>query len=345
MKPVIGRLHAQGLDAPRFDTAAEVVRHLGCVQSQLHDMAMWAVARRTTGLTLDDVQQDFARGDFIRTHVLRPTWHFVGPDDIGWLLALTAPRISKLLAAGNVPIGLTADHLQRGAEIIVAAVSAGAPLMRSELATRLAEAGLPHQGQALAHLVMHAEINALIVNGPMRGKQHTYVPLVSAPVTLSRDEQLAAAAVRYGRGHGPFRAKDLAWWTSLTLTDSRRAIGLAELPVLQIDGETHAFVDPPVDADSPHVMLLPNYDEYISFARDASDFDAFGGTATDIMRGAGLLMIDGSLAGLWTRTVTATTVTIRITTSCRLTARLRRAIDDEAARFGAFLGRVAIVVI
>lgn len=344
MRPVPGRAHAQGLDAPRFGTAGEVVRHLGAVQSQLHDLALWSVGRRTTGLRLADLQQAFERGEFLRTHVLRPTWHFVDPSDIGWLLALTAPRIARLIAAGNPAIGLTHDHLERGAEVIVAALADGEPCTRSELAEQLAEAGLPHAGQALAHVVMHAEINALIVNGPMRGKHHTYVRLTTEPVLLTRDEQLAAVAVRYGRGHGPFRAKDLAWWTSLTLTDSRRAIELAGLPLMQIDDEAYAYVDPPVETEIPHVMLLSNYDEYISYARDPSDFTSFGGTATDIMRGAGLLMVDGRLAGLWARTITAKTVTIRITTEHVLTPRLRGAIDDEAAAFGTFLDRESEVV-
>lgn len=345
MKPIAGRLHAQGLDAPRFDSAAEVVRHLGGVQSQLHDMALWAVGRRTAGLTLVDLQQAFERGDFLRTHVLRPTWHFVDPDDIGWLLALTGPRIGRLIAATNRGIGVTDEHMSRGAETIAAALADGGPLTRSELAAQLAEAGLPHQGQALAHLVMHAEINALIVNGPLRGKQHTYVPLAPHPVQQTRDELLAAVAIRYGRGHGPFRAKDLAWWTSLTLTDVRRAVQLADLPLMQVDGDTYAYVDPPVEREIPRALLLTNYDEYISYARDPHDFDAFGGTATDIMRGTGLLMVDGRLAGLWTRTMTATTVVIDITTSHRLTAPLRRAINDEAARFGAFLDREPDVAI
>lgn len=339
MKSVAGRVHAQGLDAPRFDTSSDVVRHLCCVQSQLPDMAMWGVGRRTRDVTLADLQRDFARGDFLRTHVLRPTWHFVHRDDIGWLLALTAPRIDRLIAATNRSIGVTDEHMDRAAETITAAVADGTPRTRAELAAHLAEAGLPHRGQALAHLVMHAEINALIVNGPLHGKQQTYVPLTTPPVELTRDEQLAAAAVRYGRGHGPFRAKDLAWWTTLTLTDSRRAIELADLPLTQVDGEEYAYVDPPEDRDIPRAMLLSNYDEYISYARDAADYDVFAGSATDIMRGAGLLMIDGRLAGLWNRSISASRVAIDITTSYRLAAPLRRAIDDEAARFGAFLDR------
>lgn len=343
MRPTVaGRLHAQGLDAPRFDTAAEVVRHLGGVQSQLHDMGLWAVARRTGGLTKSDLDAAFARGDFLRTHVLRPTWHFVDPADIHWLLAVTAPRIRKILMNGLVTIGLSVDDLERGTEAIVSALADGTPLTRAELGEALAEAGLESTGQPLAHSVMRAEIDALIVNGPLRGKQHTYVLLdsvVIAPPAQPRDELLALMARRYARGHGPIRDKDLAWWTSLTLTESRRAIELGELRPTVVDGETYWSSEPSVDAEPAAAMLLSNFDEYISYARDAGDYELFDGTANDLMRSAGLLAVGGRLAGLWTRTLTSSTVTIDVTCSPPVTPAIRRAIEAEAEAFGTFVDR------
>ena len=157
---------------------------------------------------------------------------------------------------------------------------------------------------------MNAEISLLAANGPMRGKQHTYVALPPATVTMTHDELLAEGARRYARGHGPFRDKDLAWWTSLTLTDSRRAIQLAELRPLDVDGQAYWTLDEPVDAEVPRAMLLSNFDEYISYARDPEDYEGFDGTVDDVMRGGGLLMIDGRLCGRWTRTITAKKVTI-----------------------------------
>lgn len=349
MKPTVpGRLHTQGLVSPRFDAAADVVRHLGCVQSQLHDMALWAVARRTTGLTLADVQAAFERGDFLRTHILRPTWHFVDPADVHWILAVTAPRISRILMSGLVTIGLSRERLDQGTEVIVAALADGTARTRAELGNALAAAGFEHTGQPLAHTVMHAEIEALIVNGPMRGKQHTYVLLdsvVAAPPLQPRDELLADAARRYARGHGPFRDKDLAWWTSLTLTDSRRAIQLAELRPLDVDGQAYWMLDEPVEAEAPRVMLLSNFDEYISYARDPEDYTGFDGTVDDVMRGSGLLMIDGRLCGRWTRTITAKTVKITVDRAPRLTGPVRRALDAEAAAFGRFVDREPELVI
>jgi hypothetical protein len=346
MKPTVpGRLHAQGLVCPRFDSAVEVVRHLGCVQSQLHDMALWAVGRRTTGLTLADVQAAFDRGDFLRTHILRPTWHFVVPEDLHRLMALTAPRIRRLMASSWTTMGLTAQLIDRGSEAIAATLADGAPHTRAELAVSLEAAGLQATGTFLVHQLMNAEIGLLMANGPMSGKQHTYVALPPTVVTLTYDELLAEGARRYARGHGAFRDKDLAWWTSLTLTDSRRAIQLSGLRPLDLDGVTYWTLDEPVEAEVPRVMLLSNFDEYISYARDADDYAGFDGSASDVMRGSGLLMIDGRLSGTWTRTVTARTVTIVIHRTPRLTGPVRRGLDAEAARLGRFLGREPELVI
>ncbi|MEO6605953.1 MAG: winged helix DNA-binding domain-containing protein [Aeromicrobium sp.] len=342
MKPSVpGRLHALGLDAPRFDTAVDVVRQLGCVQSQLYDMGLWAIARRTNGVTKADLDAAFARGDFLRTHVLRPTWHFVDPSDIHWLLKVTAPRILQLISSSNNSIGLTPEKLDRSAEAIVAAMQDGRARTRAELGTALDEAGIEHAGQ-LIHIAMHAEIMQLIVNGPMRGKQHTYVLLdsvVQAPPIQPRDELLALIARRYARGHGPIRAKDLAWWTSLTLTESRRAIELGELRPMGIDGETYWSHDELVESAPAAATLLSNFDEYISYARDAVDYTLFNGTPDEMMRSSGLLAIGGQLAGTWTRTIKSKTVDIKVASSPRVTPAIKRALEAEAEAFGRFVER------
>ncbi len=71
----------------------EVVRWLGAVQAQDYAAAKWAVAQRTKGITDSAVDQALDKGEILRTHVMRPTWHFVAPEDIRWLLELTAPRV------------------------------------------------------------------------------------------------------------------------------------------------------------------------------------------------------------------------------------------------------------
>lgn len=345
MLPTVpGRLAAQRLVAPLFDTAAQVVRHLGCVQSQLPDMAWWAVGRRTTGLTLADLQASFDAGELLRTHILRPTWHLVDPDDIAWMLHLTAPRIRRLIVphvGGPHPERV----LDRAAEVIMEALADGGPRTRGELGQAMADAGLPVSGQPMADLVMHAEISALIVNGPMRAKQHTYRLLAARPVTEPRDELLARIARRYARGHGPVRDKDLAWWTGLTLTDSRRAIALGELRPLDVDGRAYWMLDDPVEVEIPAATLLPNFDEYISYAREAADYAQLGTSVDTAMRRAGLLLVEGRLAGTWTRTVSATVVDITVSPGRPLTARARQAVEQEAQAYAAFVGRDPALVV
>jgi hypothetical protein len=247
VKPhVTGRIHAQGLAGLRFSSPADVVRHLGCVQSQLHDMALWSLARRLPDATLAGLQASFDDGEFLRTHVLRPTWHYVDAADVRWLQALTGPRVRRLVEGTNRSIGLATDVVERAVAVVVETLDDGLPRTRAELAAYVDDAVPGLAGQAMAHVLISAEIDALVVNGPMRAKQHTYRLLPPAPPVPSRDEMLAEIARRYGRGHGPFRDKDLAWWTSLTLTDSRRAIDLAELRPLA-DG--YWTLDEPVAAD------------------------------------------------------------------------------------------------
>ncbi len=340
MKPHIpGRWHAQGLDAPRFGTGAEVVGHLGAVQSQLHDMALWAIGRRC-GRTLAELQGEFDSGAFVRTHVLRPTWHHVVLDDLWWLQALTAARVDRLAAPQLRQHGITDTLLAESRAAVITALSGG-PLTRSALGVALAGLGVDVDDARMTHVAMHLETSCLIVSGPMQGKQHTYRLLPAAPPVPDRDTLLAEVAVRYARGHGAFRARDLAWWTSLTLTEARRAIELSGLDVRSVDGEPHAVPADLVEVDPPRATLLSNYDEYISYARDAADLDRSADTIHDIMRGSGLLLLDGALAGRWTRRLTRSTVEIDVLCATALTGDTRDAVEREARAFAGFVERDA----
>src|ERR1700687_3627037 len=76
-----------------FAAPEDVVRWLGAVQSQDYGPAKWSVGARTAGSHEAALEQAFAAGRILRTHVLRPTWHFVLPADIRWMLELTGPRV------------------------------------------------------------------------------------------------------------------------------------------------------------------------------------------------------------------------------------------------------------
>ena len=92
------RLHNQLITQRAFEKPGDVVEWLGAVQAQDYAAAKWAVGLRLQDATDDDIEQAFAGGAILRTHVMRPTWHFVSPADIRWMLTLTAPRVNAVNA-------------------------------------------------------------------------------------------------------------------------------------------------------------------------------------------------------------------------------------------------------
>ena len=72
------RLRAQRLTGAPFATPAEAVAYSGAVQAQEYAEALWSLGLRVRGATAAGVEAACDRGEILRTHVLRPTWHFVG---------------------------------------------------------------------------------------------------------------------------------------------------------------------------------------------------------------------------------------------------------------------------
>src|SRR5260370_42703653 len=89
------RLRTQHLVSPYAVSAREAVGSLLAVQAENPSQAAWAVASRTGNPDQADLAALLDSGAVLRTHVLRPTWHFVLAEDIGWLLELTGPRVRR----------------------------------------------------------------------------------------------------------------------------------------------------------------------------------------------------------------------------------------------------------
>src|SRR5688572_2222261 len=90
------RLAQQRLSQHPLATPDEVVAWLGAVQAQDYLGAKWSLGLRMQQATDDVIERAFTEGAILRTHVMRPTWHFVTPADIRWLLELTAPRVNAV---------------------------------------------------------------------------------------------------------------------------------------------------------------------------------------------------------------------------------------------------------
>jgi hypothetical protein len=338
------RLHNQLLDGNPFERAEDVVRWLGAVQSQDFAGARWALAQRcgtTTSAALDQLYSD---GKILRTHVLRPTWHFVAPEDIRWLLALTGPRVSRLMANYNRLQELDEAVFASSNAALARALKGGAHLTRRELAGVLQDAGIATPQLRLGFLVMRAELDAVICSGPRRGNQFTYALLeerAPAARTLHRDEGLAELVRRYFTSHGPAQPRDFAWWSGLTLADARAGLEMVggDLVSEVIAGQPHwraADSKPAPGAPAPVVHLLPNYDEYTVGYRDHSAILDRARVPTHSVLGH-VVTVDGQVRGGWRRSIAKGEAVVEVKLPEPLTSAERGALERAVARFGRFL--------
>jgi hypothetical protein len=351
------RLLNQRLIGAQFKRPEDAVRWLGAVQSQDYPGAKWALGQRTRGATDASIDDAFARGSILRTHVLRPTWHFVMPDDIRWMLKLTAPRINAKMALYYRQVEIDDALIARSRAIFRKALRGGKQLTRLELGKALATAGIAASGLRLMFLVGIAELDAVVCSGALKGKQQTYALLderVTESSALTRDEALVELTSRYFRSHGPAQLSDFVWWSGLTMADAKRGVELAKSDLANevIEGNTYWFgasmkIAPP--ASEMRIHLLPNYDEYFIAYKDrtaVAEAALFKQAAEAIRFLYGYIaVLNGRLLGGWKRTIEKDRVIVE--------ARLPRALDSDgkaalnavAKQYSAYMGKPVEVTV
>jgi hypothetical protein len=348
------RLRNQLLVESARRKAEQVVASLCAMQAQDFSAAKWAVGVRAPGCQDGDVEQAFNDGLILRTHVLRPTWHFVTPADIRWLLKLSAPRIHAQNAYYYRQSDLDARTFAKSCAMIHRTLEGGKSLTRAELAVYLKRAHVPADGLKLAYVMMHAELEGVVCSGPRRGKQFTYALMderVAKAKELPREEALAELAKRYFTSHGPATVRDFAWWSGLTVKEAQKAAESADsLAFSSIGGEVHwsAKGSEPSPRKSL-ALLLPNYDEYLIAYKDRAPFIDATRAANIVARSNGAfanhLVIDGCLAGSWSRTLKANSVLVEVAPYKKLTPVQARAVGNAVECYGEFLGLPATLAI
>jgi DNA glycosylase AlkZ-like len=341
------RLANQRLSSGRFTKPEDVVSWLGAVQAQEYGDTKWALGLRMQRAEDAQIERAFSEGRILRTHVMRPTWHFVAPEDIRWMLALTGPRVSARMAPYNRRLELDAAIFRRSERAIVRALRGGAQLTRQELKTVLQRAGIQVDGtQRLAHVVMQAELDSVICSGPRRGTQSTYMLLdTRVPVsrTPSRDTALAELARRYFRSHGPAQLQDFVWWSGLTAADARAGLAMVERELVSenVEGRTYWLPSSSRAVVAPRpAYLLPLYDEYLIAYKDRS-------AALDLSRWrrgwsrdpvSAPIVVNGQVVGGWRRILKGEKVVVKATPFAPLSKRDLSAVADAARAYSAFLG-------
>jgi hypothetical protein len=343
------RLHNEWLAPAAGRRPADVVERLCAMQSQDFIGAKWAIGLRATGLDDAAVEAAFDRGEIVRTHVMRPTWHFVTPADIRWMLALTAPRVHQASKFYYRQLGLDAKTMALVHRVLASELEGGRFRTRTELAQALAKRGIEASGPRLGLLTIHAELEQVMCSGPARGKQLTYAHFDErAPTVAARTPRNPAAelARRYFESHGPATVRDFVWWSGLTVAQAKRGITDASpaLEAQEVDGRTYwAASWKPVARMPPATFLLPNYDEYLIAYKDRDLIRPAGATiGNGLMAGpdafAHPLVVDARLAGFWRRRVSGLKTSVEIIAKIPLSAKQRKAVNAAADRLVAFSG-------
>jgi hypothetical protein len=349
------RLAHQRLTAPLDDPAA-LVAHLGAVQSQDYAAACWALGLRLgqpRATAAAAIEAAFAAGAIVRTHVLRPTWHFVAPADIRWMLSLTGARIRASGAAYTRSLGLTESLIERCSRVIAEALRGGHSRSRAELGAFLREAGvIAPNGATLGNLLTQAELDALVCSGPRRGKQHTYMLLderVPEAPPMDRDAALAELTWRYFASHGPALVQDCVWWSGLSGGEIRRGLesNAGRLRRATVDGRVYWLASHSQGApDGTSAFLLPNYDEYTVAYRERDLYYDRAANATGDQRMdvpfRNVLLVDGQVRGRWSVAQRAGALGVELEWSIAPTRAQATAIERAAHEHAEFLGLAGV---
>lgn len=340
------RLFQQRLTQNTFATPGEVVSWLGAVQGQEYTDTKWAQGMRMAHAVDDDVERAFNEGQILRTHIMRPTWHFVTPADIRWIQALTGPRVHAGNAYMYRRLELDEDLLLRCNDLLAGALEGGKQLTRTELGDLLARQGIDTtDGMRLGYIIHHAELDALVCSGPRRGKQFTYMLLAErAPQAriLPREEALAELTRRYYTGHGPATVQDFSWWSGLTIADVKAGIAMIadQLGSEEIDGQTCYFsaLHPPAASPTSLAFLLPTYDEYVIGYANFNRSRTGGQELERTMVYDSTIVHGGRFIGTWRRTFQKNSVTIQLAPFRPFTPDQAEAVESAAVRYGQFTG-------
>ncbi len=343
------RLQSQQIAGTKLKSPKEIVAWMGAMQAQDYHMSKWAIGTRLPNFTDIEIEKAIDKGEIIRTHLLRPTWHLVSAEDIYWMLELTAPHVKSSVNSFNKMLELTDSIFSKSNRIIEKALSGGNHLTREEIMVLLEKAKISTHSFRSTHLMFHAELNGIVCNGARKGKNHTYALLakrVPKQKKLSRDEALAKLAKRYFTSHCPATLNDFRWWSGLPAKDARNALEMVKKDFIseKIGEETYLLTNnfSIPKKENASVYLLPAFDEFLISYKDRSASFPFGNhkkvlTNNGIFRP--VVVINGHVTGTWKRMVKKDTVLIETDLFQPHTKPTKALIKNAANKFGKFLDK------
>jgi hypothetical protein len=328
---------------------------MGAIQAQDYPMAKWAIGIRLSHSTDLLIESALHKGEILRIHLLRPTWHFVSADDIYWMLELTAPQIRASVKFRQKWLGLGESLVTKSNKVMEKVLSREDHVTRDELVAELEKANIRTDEYRSGHLLLRAELDGLICSGPRSGKKQTYTLLakrVPKRRTMSREESLQELARRYFCSRAPVTLQDFIWWSGLKSADARQGLESVKSDLVseEIDGKTYWF---PPACEAPvkrkhSVHLLPAYDEFLISYKDRSAMVPTGIQKEMISRNGyfkPVIVVDGRVAGSWMRATGHAGMAVKAEFHTAHSRVYKEFLTAAASEFGKFLGEKRKVVL
>lgn len=309
------RLRSQQLVKPEFNDPKDLVSWMGAMQAQDYPRVKWALGIRLKSPKIKTVDEAIRRGDILRTHVMRPTWHFVTAEDIRWMLKLSSQRIiaaCNSFAKGN-GVDIAESIYTKANDLFVKILEGNNHLTKQELEDEIVKAGILPDSPKLGYLFTRAEQEGIICSGNDKGGKFTYALLEErAPMAkdLPREEALALLARKYFCSHSPASLEDFVWWSGLPVTDARQAIGLIDAELIKEKfASQNLFVHQQWGKrikSSDVLHFLPPYDEYLISYKDrtaAMDKEHHPKAFNNFGIFYPVILHNGRIIGNWKKTV------------------------------------------
>ena len=276
------RLQNQQLLNPLFCQPKELVSWLGAMQAQNYSMVKWAVGMRLKSATIQTVEEALRKGEILRTHVMRPTWHLVAAEDIRWMLKLSARRIKSAndSFAKGYNLEITDELYAKSYNLLEKILCGNKSLTKQEIAEHFCCSGIlvEADNHRMTRFMVRAEQEGIVCSGEDKGGKYTYALLeerVPPVPEITKDEALARLARSYFRSHAPAVLQDFIWWSGLPVSEAKQAIYLieSELTAEQWNGQTWYVHEACRTRGkvSGRLHLLPSYDEYLLGYKDRTD--------------------------------------------------------------------------
>jgi hypothetical protein len=345
------RLVNQQIAKSKFKHPHEIIGWLGAMQAQEFQMARWAIGLRLNKTTDIDVLKAYNEGKILRTHILRPTWHFVAPEDIRWMLMLSAPRVHAFNAYMYRRYKLDKKLFTRTNDIIVKLLEGKNYKTRTEIKAEFAKAKLKGDTVWLSCIMMYAELEGIICSGPRIGNKFTYALLDErAPKnkTMGRDEALAELTKRYFTSRGPATIQDFVWWSGLTVKDAKTGAAMLgnNFKRITINGVEYIYpktIIPKNIDEFQTTYLMPDYDEYgISYKNrnvlrnEDIPLGMIKGNSTVYSH---WLVLNGVISGTWNRTENNGKISAEVKPFIPLYKKDKLAVEKAVERYNKFFIR------